>query len=95
MHVYLICPFFSQFLSSKPENVEFESQLADKSQKSNTDYRGLLKLNSTAYPNFNFASSLIFLSSQGHVDCTLALNNAPDLLVSLFNKWLFFINLKS
>lgn len=39
-----------------------------------------MRLNSTAYPNFNFASNMKFTSLLGHVEAKIDFNNARDLL---------------
>lgn len=68
-----------QFLEAKREYIEIEGELANRSEKSRSEYDGLLRLNSTAYPKFNFASHMKFLSMVGHIEAKLELNNAPNL----------------
>lgn len=38
-----------------------------------------MRVNSTAYPKFNFASHMKFLSVLGHIEAKLELNNAANL----------------
>lgn len=54
--------------------------MANRSQKLRTEYEGAMKLNASAYPNFNFATNMTFLSVLGHVDAQIDFNNAVDLI---------------
>lgn len=71
-----------QFSNKKEETIEIDTELANRSQKSRarTEYNGKLKFVSSAYNHYNFASDLTFLSSLGHVETKLELNNAEDLI---------------
>lgn len=69
-----------QFVGTKTETVEIEGEISNRNQKSRTECNGDLKLNSTAYPNFNFASNLTFLALDGHIETAINLNNAPNLV---------------
>lgn len=46
--------------------------------KSLTEYRGNMKLKTTAYPKLNFASNVTWMSLQGHTEGVVTYNNAPD-----------------
>lgn len=69
-----------QFLENDIESVEIEGELANRSQKSRTEYAGAFKVNSTAYPQFSFASNLSFISLLGHIETKLSINNALNLM---------------
>lgn len=62
------------------ETVEIEGELSNRSQRTRTEFLGSLKLNSTAYKQFNFASNLSFVSLLGHIETNVNFNNAPDLI---------------
>lgn len=71
-----------QFTDKKEETIEIDTELANRSQKSRarTEYNGILKFVSSAYSNYNFASGFSFLSSLGHVETKIEINNAEDLI---------------
>lgn len=71
-----------QFLDQKQETVEIEGELANRSQRGQVDYEGNTKLQSSAYPQFNFAFDTKYIAAMGHMDWVLRLNNAPDLIDS-------------
>lgn len=48
-------------------------------EKTKTEYKGDMKLNTTAYPKMNFVSQASWLSLQGHVEGKFTHNNSPDL----------------
>lgn len=56
--------------------------MANKSQKARgrVEYNGAVKLVSSAYSHLNFASTSMFLTSLGHIETRIDINNAPDLL---------------
>jgi len=69
-----------QFYGTKPESVQIEGELANRSKKARTEYQGLFKLQSSAHPKLNFASNMQFLVALGHIECKVRVNNAPDLI---------------
>lgn len=71
-----------QFSGKKEETIDIDTELANRSQKSRarTEYNGILKFVSSAYSNYNFASGFSFLSSLGHVETKIEINNAEDLI---------------
>ncbi|CAD7080164.1 unnamed protein product [Hermetia illucens] len=69
-----------RFQDNKIEAIEFDGEIADRSQRSRTEYKGRVKLKTTAYPLINLASNLTVLSLLGHTEGKLTYNNAPDLL---------------
>lgn len=75
-----------KFSGKNEETIEIETELANRSQKlrERTEYIGLLKFLSSAYPHYNFASGISFISSLGHIETKFDVNNAPDLIVSKF-----------
>lgn len=71
-----------QFKGKREETIEIDTELANRSQKSRgrTEYNGIFKFVSSAYSNYNFASGFTFLSSLGHVETKIEINNAEDLI---------------
>lgn len=71
-----------EFIGKKEETIEIDTELANRSQKSRarTEYEGIFKFNSSKYRNYNFASGFTFLSSLGHVETKIEINNAEDLI---------------
>ncbi|XP_034475095.1 uncharacterized protein LOC117782196 [Drosophila innubila] len=67
-----------RFKDAKIETINFAGRLLDNSDKSKTEYRGNMKLRTTAYPKLNFASNATWLSLQGHTEGIFTYNNAPD-----------------
>lgn len=68
-----------QFQEAKREYVEVEGELANRSDRLRSEYNGFVRLNSTAYPKFNFASRMTFLWMLAHIEAKLDFNNAIDL----------------
>ncbi|XP_053697453.1 uncharacterized protein LOC128744450 [Sabethes cyaneus] len=68
-----------RFINGQPERLTLGGTFADRSNRGRTEYHGSFELRSTAYPNFDFATTLKFLSALGHVECKLEYNNAVDL----------------
>lgn len=75
-----------KFSGKKEETIEIDTELANRSQRlrERTEYNGLVRFNSSAYENYNFATKLSFISFMGHVETKVDINNAPDLIVSSF-----------
>ncbi|TDG46759.1 hypothetical protein AWZ03_006806 [Drosophila navojoa] len=67
-----------RFQASKIETINFAGRLVNNGDKSKTEYRGNVKLRTTAYPKLNFVSNATWLSLQGHTEGFLTYNNAPD-----------------
>lgn len=68
-----------QFHAKNYETINFGAKLFSLGEKSKTEYKGDMKLNTTAYPKMNFVSHASWLSLQGHIEGKLTHNNAPDL----------------
>ncbi|XP_055638867.1 uncharacterized protein LOC129776937 isoform X2 [Toxorhynchites rutilus septentrionalis] len=68
-----------RFINGKLERLTLGGTLANRSNRGRTEYHGSFDLRSTAYPYFDFASNLKFLSAMGHIECKVEYNNAPDL----------------
>lgn len=68
------------FQSRQEESIFIEGEAADRSQRGQQELNGNLKIQTTAYPQFNFAFNSKFISALGHIDWLLQLNNAPDLV---------------
>ncbi|XP_051858776.1 uncharacterized protein LOC117563530 [Drosophila albomicans] len=66
------------FEANKPETINFAGRLMNHGVNSKTEYRGNMKLRTTAYPKLNFASNVTWLSLQGHTEGAITYNNAPD-----------------
>lgn len=60
------------------ETVNFEGKLVDTGDKSKTEYRGHMRLKTSAYPKLNFASNATWLTLQGHTEGVITYNNAPN-----------------
>lgn len=77
-----------RFSGRQEETIEIDTEMANRSQKlrERTEYIGTSKFVSSAYPQYNFASGLTFISSLGHVETKLEYNNAADLLVNYLLK---------
>lgn len=76
-----------KFSGKTEETIDIDTELANRSQKlrERTEYIGSMKFVSSAYTSYNFASQSSFISSLGHIETKLDINNAPDLEVrSLF-----------
>lgn len=73
------------FSGKKEETIEIDTEIANRSQKNRgrAEYVGSTKFVSSAYNNYNFYSAASFISSLGHLELKLDLNNAPDLKVRL------------
>ncbi|XP_064556915.1 uncharacterized protein Apoltp [Drosophila montana] len=67
-----------RFQASKIETINFAGRLVNNGDKSKTEYRGNVKLRTSAYPKLNFASNATWLSLQGHTEGVLTYNNAPN-----------------
>ncbi|KAH8289923.1 hypothetical protein KR018_003642 [Drosophila ironensis] len=67
-----------RFQSNKIEEINFAGKLVNNGDQSKTEYRGNMKLQTSAYPKFNFASNATWLSLQGHTEGMITYNNAPD-----------------
>lgn len=69
-----------KFSGKKEETIEIDTELADRSQKlrERTEYTGSLKFISSAYNHYNFLAGSSFISSLGHIETKLDVNNAPD-----------------
>lgn len=59
------------------QKVDFEGEWIDRSQTA-SKYMGYMKINSTAYPLYNFASNLTYRHILGHIELKLDVNNAVD-----------------
>jgi hypothetical protein len=72
-----------KFSGKKEETIDIDAELANRSQKNRgrTEYVASLKFLSSAYQSYNFHSLASFISSLGHLELKLDLNNAPDLQV--------------
>ncbi|XP_055389464.1 uncharacterized protein LOC129618631 [Condylostylus longicornis] len=84
-----------RFEENEKEKIEFESVLENRSKKSRTDYKGNVKLVTSAYPKLNFAGSLFWLSVLAHTECRLTYNNAPDLIDKSYNTDLRLVFIKT
>lgn len=69
--------FDYRFQEGKLEKVDFESEWVDRSQTA-SKYMCYVKINSTAYPMYNFASNVTFRHILGHIEAKLDVNNAVD-----------------
>ncbi|XP_039479409.1 uncharacterized protein LOC120443997 [Drosophila santomea] len=67
-----------RFQANKIEEINFAGKLVNNGDKSKTEYRGNMKLQTSAYPKLNFASESTWLSLQGHTEGMITYNNAPD-----------------
>ncbi|XP_032572582.1 uncharacterized protein LOC6611837 [Drosophila sechellia] len=67
-----------RFQANKIEEINFAGKLVNNGDKSKTEYRGNMKLQTSAYPKLNFASESTWLSLQGHTEGMINYNNAPD-----------------
>ncbi|XP_017105517.3 uncharacterized protein Apoltp [Drosophila bipectinata] len=67
-----------RFQSNKIEEINFAGKLVNNGDQSKTEYRGNMKLQTSAYPKLNFASEASWLSLQGHTEGMITYNNAPD-----------------
>uniref|UniRef100_A0A7G3AUB2 Putative lipoprotein n=1 Tax=Lutzomyia longipalpis TaxID=7200 RepID=A0A7G3AUB2_LUTLO len=74
-----------RFLDQKVERVDFQGDIANRSQKGRTDYQGSAKLRTTAYEKYNFASNMKYVSAMGHAEWLLNVNNAKDLVNPDYN----------
>ncbi|XP_055713060.1 uncharacterized protein LOC129807664 isoform X2 [Phlebotomus papatasi] len=74
-----------RFLDQKVERLEFQGDIANRSQKARTDYQGSAKLKTTAYEKYNFASNMKYVSAMGHAEWRLNFNNAKDLINPDYN----------
>jgi hypothetical protein len=68
-------------VDKKTETIEIELELANRSQKLRAEFHGLLKIKSSAYPQFNFVSDGKVINGMGHAEGLINFNNAPDLQV--------------
>lgn len=64
--------------------MEFEGEWIDRSQTS-YKYIGYVKVNSTAYSMYNFASNLTYRQNLGHIELKLDVNNAVDFADPKYN----------
>ncbi|XP_043065229.1 LOW QUALITY PROTEIN: uncharacterized protein LOC108101203 [Drosophila ficusphila] len=67
-----------RFQANKIEEINFAGKLVNNGDKTKTEYRGNMKLQTSAYPKLNFASDVTWLSLQGHTEGMITYNNAPD-----------------
>ncbi|KAH8412988.1 hypothetical protein KR009_007324, partial [Drosophila setifemur] len=67
-----------RFQASKIEEINFAGKLVNNGDSAKTEYRGNMKLQTSAYPKLNFASNSTWLSLQGHTEGMITYNNAPD-----------------
>ncbi|EDW76449.2 uncharacterized protein Dwil_GK14654 [Drosophila willistoni] len=67
-----------RFQANKIETINFAGRLVNNGDRSKTEYRGNMKLRTSAYPKLNFASNATWLSLQGHTEGMITYNNAPD-----------------
>ncbi|XP_016937028.3 uncharacterized protein Apoltp [Drosophila suzukii] len=67
-----------RFQANKIEEINFAGKLVNNGDKTKTEYRGNMKLQTSAYPKLNFASDSTWLSLQGHTEGMITYNNAPD-----------------
>ncbi|XP_055591953.1 uncharacterized protein LOC129743787 [Uranotaenia lowii] len=68
-----------RFINSRSERLTLAGSFSNRSHRGRTEYHGSFELRSTAYPRFDFASTVKFLSAMGHIECKIEHNNAPDL----------------
>lgn len=68
-----------RFINSKSERLTLGGVFSNRSNRGRTEYHGSFDLRSTAYPHFDFATAMKFLSAMGHIECKVDYNNAPDL----------------
>uniref|UniRef100_W4VR36 Putative lipoprotein n=1 Tax=Corethrella appendiculata TaxID=1370023 RepID=W4VR36_9DIPT len=71
--------FDYRFLDNPQQTIDFEAELANRSNRGRTEIIGSLQLKSTAYPYLNFTTNMKFLSALGHIELKTQFNNAPDL----------------
>ncbi|XP_017025668.1 uncharacterized protein Apoltp [Drosophila kikkawai] len=84
-----------RFQANKIEEINFAGKLVDSGDKAKTEYRGNMKLQTTAYPKLNFASEATWLSLQGHTEGVITYNNAPDYVDPNFTSLLRLIFARS
>ncbi|XP_062546026.1 uncharacterized protein LOC134212310 [Armigeres subalbatus] len=68
-----------RFINSKSERLTLGGVFSNRSNRGRTEYHGSFDLRSTAYPHFDFAAAMKFLSAMGHIECKVDYNNAADL----------------
>jgi len=68
-----------KFPKAKTETVKIEAELGNRTMKNLYHIKGNLKLESSAYSQFNFTSSMNFFRSHGHIECTVEINAGPNL----------------
>lgn len=66
-------------MESRLENVKIEGSVSNLSDRNRTHRRGEFKLETTAYPQYNFVSALTFINHLGHVDCKIDINTSKNL----------------
>ncbi|XP_046812149.1 apolipophorins [Lucilia cuprina] len=69
-----------RFQANKIETINFDGKLVNTGDKSKTEYRGNVKLKTSAYPKLNFVSNATWLSLQGHTEGVVTYNNDPYLV---------------
>ncbi|KAL9926249.1 apolipoprotein lipid transfer particle isoform 1-T7 [Glossina fuscipes fuscipes] len=84
-----------RFQANKIESINYESKLTNVGDKAKTEYRGTMKLRTSAYPKLNFASNGTWLNLQGHSEGTLTYNNAPDLMDPFYTTSMRLIFIRS
>ncbi|XP_034669576.1 uncharacterized protein LOC117902369 [Drosophila subobscura] len=67
-----------RFQANTIESINFAGRLINNGDRAKTEYRGNMKLRTSAYPKLNFASNATWLSLQGHTEGMITYNNAPD-----------------
>lgn len=67
-----------RFQANKIETINFDGKLVNTGDKSKTEYRGNVKLKTSAYPKLNFVSNATWLSLQGHTEGVITYNNDPN-----------------
>ena len=76
-----------KFSGKKEETIDIDTEWADRSLKQRSEYIGSVKFVSSAYNHYNFLTSGSFISSLGHVETKIDINNSPDLDVSFKFKF--------
>lgn len=69
-----------RFQANKIESINLDGKLVNTGDKSKTEYRGNVKLLTSAYPKVNFVSNATWLSLQGHTEGVVTYNNDPHVV---------------
>nr|CAD7263142.1 unnamed protein product [Timema shepardi] len=68
-----------KFDKFRSEHIRMEAILSNRSSNHLDQTIGELSLESSAYPHFNFDSSLKYQTAHGHIDCQVGINIGPNL----------------